>query len=310
MRRAITYASLIAFSSAAALGQDMPQWQIDAGGKMAFEVISVKLSKPDSFRPPNFPLDPGDLFPDVHGRFSANFDLLSYISFAYKIRLTNSQLEAMNSHLPKWVSTDKFDIEARGPANATKDQMRLMMQALLAERFQVAVHFETHEVPVLAMTLVKPGKTGPGLRPHAEGPSCETPPRPELFPPVCDAMPMMFEGGQRRGGGRNITPAMIAWRLPSLGNLDRPGIDRTGLTGTFDFTIKWTPDPTPPGATRTIPRTGSASSAPAPSLRSEPDAEEPGFIQALREQLGLKLESTKGSVETLIIDHVERPSEN
>jgi uncharacterized protein (TIGR03435 family) len=244
------------------------------------------------------------------GRFSAKLDLLTYISFAYKDGLTNSQLEAMNSHLPKWVSTDKFDIEARAPGNPTKDQMRLMMQALLAERFQLAVHFETHEVPILAMTLVKPAKTGPGLRPHAKGPSCDEPPSPALFPPICDAMPMMIEGGQRRGGGRNITPAMIAWRLPSLGNLDRPVIDRTGLTGTFDFTIKWTPDSTPLGATRTISKKGPAGNAPAPTPSSEPDADGPGFIQALREQLGLKLASTKGTVETLVIDHVERPSEN
>jgi uncharacterized protein (TIGR03435 family) len=239
--------------------QNATDWQTRAGGKMAFEVASVKLSKPDTFKPPNFPLDPGDLFLDPrtmerpNGRFSANFDLLQYISFAYKNRLTFPQLEAMNSHLPKWVSTDKFDIKAHAPGNPTKDQIRLMMQALLAERFQLAVHFETHEVPVLAMTLVKPGKTGPGLRPHAEGPSCDEPPNPALFPSMCDEVPMMIEGGQRRGGGRNITTALIAWRLPSLGNLDSPVIDRTGLTGTFDFAIKWMPDPTPLGATRTIP---------------------------------------------------------
>ena len=59
----------------------------------------------------------------------------------------------MISHLPKWVSTDAFEIQARAPGNPTKDQMRLMMQALLAERFQLTIHFETHEVPVLAMTL-------------------------------------------------------------------------------------------------------------------------------------------------------------
>ena len=63
--RTITYASMIALSSVAALGQNMPRWQIDAGGKMAFEVASVKLSKPDTFRSPNFPLDSSDLFLDL-----------------------------------------------------------------------------------------------------------------------------------------------------------------------------------------------------------------------------------------------------
>jgi uncharacterized protein (TIGR03435 family) len=273
MGRTITCASLVALSSLAALGQNMPQWQIDAGGKMAFEVASVKLSKPDARWTANFPLDPSDSFQDVrtkerpNGRFSATAQLSSYVRFAYKLRVaTNEQLNDMISHLPKWVSTDVFEIQARAPGNPTKDQMRLMMQALLAERFQLAVHFETHETPVLAMTLATPGKTRPGLRPHAEGPSCDAPPRPEIYPPVCDIFGWKFSADPqpsssplllpRTGGGRNTTTALIAWYLPSMGSLDRPVIVRTGLTGSFDFTIKWTPDPTsvlPTGA-RAIPK--------------------------------------------------------
>jgi bla regulator protein BlaR1 len=306
--------------------QDATDWQTKAGGKMAFEVASVKLSKPDARWMSNFLLDPSDSFQAAgtnerpNGRFSATSRLSSCISFAYKLRLTPGQLDAMISHLPKWVSTDVFEIEARASGNPTKDQMRLMMQSLLAERFQLAVHFETHETPVLAMTLAKPGKTGPGLRPHAEGPSCDAPPSPEIYPPACDIFGWKFSADiqpsssplllPRTGGGRNTTTALIAWNLPNMGNLDRPVIDRTGLTGRFDFTIKWTPDPTnvlPPGA-RVIPKGGSNVSAPAPNPKS--DAEGPSFIQALREQAGLKLESTRGPVETLVIDHVERPSEN
>ena len=307
--------------------QNAADWQTKAGGKMAFEVASVKLSKPDAIRTANFPLDPSDSFQDMrtnerpNGRFSATSQLSTYIRFAYKLRVaTMAQLDAMISHLPKWVSTDLFEIQARAPGNPTKDQMRLMMQALLAERFQLAVHFEMHETPVLAMTLDKPGKIGPGLRPHSEGPSCDAPPSPKIYPPICDIFGWKFGADERAssnplllprtGGGRNTTTALIAWYLPSMGSLDRPVIDRTGLTGRFDFTIKWTPDPTsvlPPGA-RLIPKGGSNVSAPAPN--PAPDTEGPSFIQALREQAGLKLESTKGPVETLVIDHVERPSEN
>jgi uncharacterized protein (TIGR03435 family) len=327
MGRTITYAGLIAFLSLAAHGQNMPQWQIDAGGKMAFEVVSVKQSKPDARRGTNVPLDPSDLFLDVrtmerpNGRFSAIALLDSYVRFAYKLHIgTNAQLNDMISHLPRWVSTDAFEVQARAPGNPTKDQMRLMMEALLAERFQLAVHFETHETPVLAMTLTKPGKTGPGLRPHAEGPSCDAPPSPEIYPGICDIFGWKFGADiqpsssplllPRTGGSRNTTTALIAWNLPSMGSLDRPVIDRTGLTGSFDFTIKWTPDPTSLQG-RVVPKMGSAGNNPAaPAPNPTPDTEWPSFIQALREQAGLKLESTKGPVETLVIDHVERPSEN
>jgi uncharacterized protein (TIGR03435 family) len=149
-----------------------------------------------------------------------------------------------------------FEIEARAPANATKDQMRLMMQALLAERFQLAVHFETPEVPVLAMILVKPGKPGPGLRPHSEGPSCDAPASQHIFPATCYLAGWQFAdgvgretlGSQRKGSGRDLTMADIAGYLASWGSLDRPMIDRTGLTGEYDFTVLWKPDPNIGGA--------------------------------------------------------------
>ena len=215
----------------------------------------------------------------------------------------------LTPHLPKWVSTDLFEIEARARANATKDQMRLMMQALLAERFQLAVHFETPEVPVLAMTLVKHAKHGPGLRPHSEGPSCDAPASPNLFPPVCYLAGWQFaDSGQRKGRGRDLTMADIAGYLPSWENLDRPSIDRTGLTGEYDFTVQWKPDPNM-GGSRAVPKTGSGPVAP-PAPAPEPDGDGTSFIQALRDQLGLRLVSIRAPIETLVIDHVDRPSEN
>src|SRR5580658_5634043 len=86
--------------------------------------------------------------------------------------------------LAKIVGNDFFDIEAQAPGNPTKDQMRLMIQSLLAERFKLAVHFETRDAPVFALTLVKPGKTGPKLLPHSEGPPC-----PDYTPPELGAPP-------------------------------------------------------------------------------------------------------------------------
>jgi bla regulator protein blaR1 len=297
--------------------QDTTDWQTKAGGRMAFDVASVKLSKPDTFFPPTFPLDSGDAFTNLqmqppNGRFSATAPLSAYISFAYKLHASHWQLDATTSHLPKWGDADRFEIQARAPANTTKDQMRLMMQSLLAERFQLAVHFETREVPVLAMTLIKLGKPGPALRPHDLGPPCDAPPTPDLFPAGCGIVGQNFlGGGQRVGSGRNVTMTEIAGYLPGMGILDRPVIDRTGLAGKFDLKIQWKPDPESVGGGHAIPKKGSSGPVPPPTTpSSEPEAEWPSFIQALREQAGLKLESTKGPVDMLVIDHVERPSEN
>lgn len=198
----------------------------------------------------------------------------------------------------KWVSEDRFAIQAKATeGNPTKDQMRLMMmQALLADRFKLAVHFEPQEAAVLALTLVKPEKLGPKLRPHAQGPPCDTAPPPGVFPPDCDVM--MLEIGSDRmaiGGSRNTTLPLIAGALPGLGHLARPVVDRTGLSGRFDFKLEWSPE------------TDTLHAAPGEPV---PDMKGPSFQEALREQLGLKLESTKAKIETLVIDRLDRPSEN
>jgi hypothetical protein len=138
----------------------VPEWQKAAGGTISFEVASIRPTKPDAFTPPNFPLSSDDAYASTGGLFTADFPLDVYIEFAYKLLLSREQRDAMLARLPKWVETDNFEIHARGAADSTKDQMRLMMQSLLADRFKLAIHFETQQVPVLALTLVKPGKLG------------------------------------------------------------------------------------------------------------------------------------------------------
>ena len=165
--------------------------------------------------------------------------------------------------------------------------MRLMMRSLLADRFKLAIHNEAREAPVFALILLKPGKTGPRLQPHLDDSSCST------------ATPCGRIYAARRKpstpveyhfAARNVTMGLIANLLiqPDLG---RPVVDRTGLTGTFDFSLEWTPN---------IPA----------DANFQPDASGPTYIEALKEQLGLKLESTRGPVEVPVVDHVERPSEN
>jgi hypothetical protein len=129
-----------------------PQWQIAAGDKMAFEVASVKLNKSgEQSYHMNVPFL-GDTNVSTGGLFSAtNVPIINCIYLAYK--LTGNQYQLLLPQLPRWVTTERFDIEARAEGNPTKDQMRLMMQSLLADRFKLAIHHETRHVPIYAAVL-------------------------------------------------------------------------------------------------------------------------------------------------------------
>jgi uncharacterized protein (TIGR03435 family) len=293
----------------------VPQWQIDAGRKMEFDVASVKPNK--SGLPPsgdrlysNIPLGPQDMFAPTGGLLVAtNWPLMQYMVFAYK--LTPDQVVSVQSQLPKWATTERFDIQARASGNPTKDQFRLMMQALLADRFKLAVHYETRQLSVFALVLDKPGKLGPQFQPHpADSPCSAAPPAPASvpgavatvaggFPESCgflSAWPPPSAPGRIRVGARNVPMTMITTSLnvPFTG-VDRPVLDKTGLTGKFDFVMEFAPvfnGPLPPGA------------------NFQPDESGPTFLEALKEQLGLKLDPQKGPVDVIIVDHVEPPSEN
>jgi uncharacterized protein (TIGR03435 family) len=186
--------------------------------------------------------------------------------------------------LPDWVLTDRFDIQARAAGAPTKAQLRRMMQLLLADRFKLAIHFESREVPVFALVLARLGSTGPQLRPHSSAQPCsaespcgglESPPNPP---------------GQYKIGARNVTMGFIA-NVLATSELGRPVLDQTKLSGDFDFTLEWTPN------------------VPA-SADFKPDQSGPTYIEAVNEQLGLKLESTRGTIQAPVIDHVERPDQN
>jgi uncharacterized protein (TIGR03435 family) len=319
-------------------------WQAAAGGKMAFDVASIKPSTPEAVVYPPFPLDDGDAFAQTE-RFRAKFRLPAFINFAYKIAPTPDQRQAMLAHLPKWVETDLFLIEAKAPVNTTKDQFRLMMQTLLADRFQLAVRFESREASVYALSLVKAGKLGPNLRPHSEGPPCPATGNidspladAKVFPSICEMY--MFERtpdrARVRWGSRNITMASLAKMLPHApfigpSAVNRPVVDETGLNGAFDFQVEYGPELASPTAAEGQRKLeygpGSASptanevqraaddvkrAEPARPAASgvQPDPDGPTFPNALHEQLGLKLTPAKGQAQILVIDHVEKPSEN
>jgi uncharacterized protein (TIGR03435 family) len=279
--------------------------------QVSFEVASVKRNM--SGVPPagdalysNVPLGPGDEYSPTGGLLSAtNIPLFTYITFAYDVSL--DQLPALLSEAPKWLVSERYDIQARTEGNPTKDEMRLMMRALLADRFKLAAHVETHQGPVLALVLAKPGTLGPGLRRHSEDRSpCragsssgansgKSESHEDESPPPCGTVGGLgILDGRQVIGGRDVTMALIAssFTAPASTSIDRRVIDKTGLTGTFDCRLEWVP----------------ANASTRPDVKW--DESGPSFIEAVKEQLGLKLEPATGAIDRLVIDHVGEPSAN
>jgi bla regulator protein blaR1 len=295
-------------SSPNTVPSQVPAWQTAAGGHMEFEVASIKLGEPGKFMPPNIAMNIDDTPIPPGGRFSADFPLGTYIEFAYKIMLTHEEQRAMTEHLPKWVTSQSFVIEAKAPiADATKDQMRLMMQSLLADRFKLAVHFETQELPAFALVPIKPGKTGPRLRPHAEGLACDakwiapadrtsSSVPPGGFMPTCGTVAILSAPNHTFiFGARDLTMDHLALYLPTLIPFGRPIVNQTGLVGTFDLSLHFTPEQ------------GIASTSP---TDAQSDSQGTTAFEALKEQLGLTLKPIKAPLQILVIDHVEQPSPN
>jgi uncharacterized protein (TIGR03435 family) len=303
--------------------------------KLEFDVASVRQNKSDDRPNSTFSLDngnvystvnKGDVFTPLGSYFAAtNQPLWHYIAFAYNLSGTQelalrfSYFANLSSKAPTWVTgsfdspADRFDIQARSDGRPTKDQMRLMMQALLADRFKVVVHHETRQAPVFALMLVKPGQTGAGLVPHPASDTCTVQPTDEgtddsvsnvpatrsvprsvlgELPRVCGVIAHLPTSatGHIRFGGRGVALSLLASSLPTMtgmATIPRPVIDETGLNGTFDFTLDWVPE-----------------------FNAPPDASGPNFRESLKEQVGLKLEPRQGPVEILVIDRVEHPSAN
>jgi uncharacterized protein (TIGR03435 family) len=295
-----------------------PAWEAAAGGHQQFDVASVRENK--SGMPwaggdqmtMNVPYGPDDNFRDTNGILSAkNYPLLNLIVFAYKV--PSAQGQELIASMPVWTNGAFFDVEARTEnRKVTKDEMRLMMQSLLAERFHLVIHREIRDVNEYAAVLVAPGKLGPQFRPHPADEPCSAVVSAQSEAPKPKATdPHAFAGGfpmRCRTFGPGPTTAPYLKGVGSLdmpmetavstfsgyGNLGRPVIDRTGLTGTYDWYIEYLPE-LPPGAQ--LPG-------------RPPDAYGPTFMEALHKQLGIKLVPQKGPYDYLIVDHVERPTEN
>lgn len=186
---------------------------------------------------------------------------------------------------PAWMDSDHYDILALTPGDTrpTHDQQMAMLRSLLADRFQLAFHREPREFSIYALEIAKGGaKLGTGLKPSTAPPS--TPP--QLISTVYPDKLVL--------PARNASMTDFV-SLLQRAVLDRPVVDRTGLSGRYDFDLTWAPDETQFG--------GDVPVAPA-------DAQNPPFFTAIQQQLGLKLEATRGPIQALVIDRAERPSAN
>ncbi|MGH9574000.1 MAG: TIGR03435 family protein [Candidatus Acidiferrales bacterium] len=237
----------------------------------SFEVATIKLTPPGQ---------PGKLFTVTSGGrqvLTKGTTMNDLIGFAYSMQ----PKQLINA--PDWFDKDKFDITGQPDAEGipNPDQMKTMMRKLLVSRFQLTFHKDTR---VLSVYEIVVGKDGQKLTPTA----------------VQGNLPGLFF--------RNINPADLMVRNATLADfaglmqsavLDKPVVDHTGLSGRFDFELKWTPDQ---GQFETF----GGIKAPATENADAP----PDLFTAIQQQIGLKINSTKGPTDVMVIDKVEKPSAN
>src|ERR1700691_71762 len=266
----------------------------------AFDVASIKPNKGGM----------GIMIRMEKGRFVANNITVKFLlQEAYHVK--DSQI----SGAPGWTDTEHYDIEAKlddsspdaGPKLSPDQQgvqTRLMLQSLLADRFKLTLHHETKELPIYALVVTK---TGPKLHESAHEPAAAPD---DAAPPV----PLAPNGPQPRHSVRMMGRGDLSINAENLDmcaevlsrQLGLLVVNKTGLKGDYDFALKWTPDES---QGQMFGGPGGGPGGPPRDAAPPPDASGPSIFAALQEQLGLKLESQKGPVDTLAIDHNERPSE-
>jgi uncharacterized protein (TIGR03435 family) len=229
------------------------------GQSQSFEVAAITLDKSG--------LNSSHWHDDRSRMTATNVSLRQLIVFAYQVH--DFQISG-----PDWLRSQHFDIQAEGEHWANREERPAILQNLLVERFKLTSHRETKELPVFALVVAKDGPRLQSVKPNGNS------------------------GVSSGRGNMTLEKASMKEIVDSLSlKVDRPVIDKTGLTGAFNGELHWTPDdvqPSPPGAgDSALPDSG------------------PSIFTALQEQFGLKLIARRGPVEVVVIDHVEKlPTEN
>jgi uncharacterized protein (TIGR03435 family) len=238
-----------------------------SAGAQSFEVATIKPSQPQSEdrQITGFQIPGG-------GRLNTvKTSLRMLIAFAYNVK--DYQL----SGGPGWANSETYDITAKADGNATADQLKVMLQALLKDRFKLELRRETKDAPIYELVVAKGGS--------------------KLQEDTTSAKQLMARTGPGKVAAQKGSTAMFAQLLGTLAG--RPVVDKTGLKSTYTFKLEWTPDVGEGG----LGRPGGPDVAP-------PDPGGPSLFTAIQEQLGLRLESAKGPVESLVIASVDKPTEN
>jgi uncharacterized protein (TIGR03435 family) len=243
-----------------------------------FDAASVKLHKSAD--------DQGGGIQFRPGGFSAiNATLKQLIALAYAIEdfaRGDGQIEGGES----WIRSDRFDVIATGGGTISSGQNRLMLRSLLADRFTLAVHNEARNRPVYVLVMARNDRR---LGPELHSVSDE-----------CSGISCGFRSGAGVLKAGSVTMAQFASVLSQSRTVDRVVVDRTSLQGHFGVELKWTPEAPPrgaPDASGALPSRGV-------------DQNGPSVFTAIREQLGLRLETGVAPVDVLVIDHAEHPTED
>ena len=269
--RTVLASGILAITSCAVSGQSPAP---------AFEVASIKSAAP--------PTD-GRLMIRMGGDAGrieyTNVSLRDVIRNAYKVR--NDQISG-----PDWLNSDRYNITAKFPPGASRDDVPAMLQTLLADRFKLASHKESKVLPIYALV---PAKGGPKLQPAD----------------AAGGMRMMMGPKGRHLSGK-VTLEQLA-STPSNA-MDRPVMDMTELKGAFDIDLEFTSDYSPEGMRMGMPGLGPGPGpgGPAGEARAHDEsADAPSLFTAIQEKLGLKLDPRKAPVDIYVIDHAEKvPTEN
>jgi uncharacterized protein (TIGR03435 family) len=247
-----------------------PPVRMAANANPAFEVATIKPSDPA--RPQQIITLRGA---EVITTNVTVHDLINLAYWLHPKQLTGG---------PAWTESDKFDMAGKpdAPGQPNVDQMKMMIQKLLADRFQLKFHFEKRDLPAYAVGIVK---TGTKIIKSQDDPK---------------GLPGFYFGRTAAGTTLTFRNSPMSQVTAVLQNfLDRPVVDQSGLSEKYDFTLTFTLD-----AAQAVRLGGAPTSAP-----DNPDAA-PDVFAAFQQQLGLKLESTKAPVDVMVIDKVEKPSEN
>jgi uncharacterized protein (TIGR03435 family) len=242
----------------------------------AFEVATIKPAGPEDVKAGRY-----IRMQSAHRFQAKNYTVNRLIAAAYDLNpraITGG---------PAWAESDQYEIIAATPGDLrpTLDEQMIMLQRLLAERFSLHFRREKKEFSIYELSIAKNGLKV--IESHS---------LPDEPPNVTSTLYPAASGGIDHAllPARNVTMKQFASVLQRA-ILDKPVVDNTGLSGRYDFDLEWTPDESqfggqlPPGA---------------------PDTGKPGIFSAMNEQLGLRIEATKGLIEALVVEHVERPSAN